>query len=424
MYLKLINGVLIFAYLLLFLFKYAKYKYNFFQSIVCWFMMYYFFYGLVPCYFLDTIVKDQRLFLTETDITVTRTIIIFVSLFLLMAFAAAKQKISNGELNDGKGFEILYIMSSAVMPFALILSGYGVFRLVILIKNSGYIGSYFTLRETGNELMKTLKLKQLTYVLLPLTFYSYMKTKRKIWFLWIVMFLVFETLKGTRTNAFIYILFLYLLISRIRRKTYILYFGIIFFILLVGVLFTRVNAITSGKETNLSFMLIGAEFGNTFSTLPFIIHHNLCGSGFSLDTQLKEIVFGFMPGFIKESWNFSIGGDLATMMGGGYGRACFFITELVYLYGIAGVFLVPVFFLLFYFIDRHLSADNMFIFRLIAIFEMRLFVREGMVNISSAMYIMLLYILVPYLLSIKSRAVKNILTIPNTSIYENRILSV
>jgi hypothetical protein len=83
-----------------------------------------------------------------------------------------------------------------------------------------------------------------------------------------------------------------------------------------------------------------------------------------------------------------------------------FITELLYLYGFAGLIIVPFYFILFYFLDNYLSNNNQFILKFIFIFQLRLFIREGIIPIEAAFYIIGMYVIVPYLFSKKNNYIK------------------
>jgi hypothetical protein len=238
-----------------------------------------------------------------------------------------------------------------------------------------------------------------------------MNTKRISIFFVFILLIIFETLSGERTNSFIYILFIYLISTKINRKSYIIYIVLIFAILLTGVLLTRAKGVTGNQDEGLSISIIGGEFTNTFVTLPYILSRNLLTQGFTIQRVLIQFVEGFLPGFIRASLDQSIGGELAEHIGRGYGLANNFITELFYLYGIAGIFIIPVYFLIFYYMDKQLSSDEHFIFKIISIFQVRLFVREGFVALTTIIYIIMIYSLIPYLFSKKNTDIKNVFII-------------
>jgi hypothetical protein len=123
---------------------------------------------------------------------------------------------------------------------------------------------------------------------------------------------------------------------------------LILIILCVGVLFIRAKAITGDQEAGITISMIGGEFNNTFITVPYVLSRNFLGKGFSIERQLSQMTQGFLPGVIQTAFNFpTLGEELALHVGRRYGLGLNFITELLYLYGFAGLIIVPFYFLFF-----------------------------------------------------------------------------
>jgi hypothetical protein len=269
-------------------------------------------------------------------------------------------------------------------------------------------------------LEKQLGLKKLTFMLLPAVLYSYMHTKKKIYFFVLILFILFEALGGTRTNSFICILFIYLVFVEINKKSYILPITLILLTLCIGVLFARAKTITSDPEAEITISIIGGEFTNTFITMPYILSKNLVGGGFSFERQILQMTQGFLPGFVNTALDLpTLGEELASHIGRGYGFGLNFITELLYLYGFTGLIVIPFYFIFFYFIDNYLSNSNQFILKFIFIFQLRLFIREGLVPIESAFYIIGMYVIVPYLFSKRNLYMKRVFIVKPSEMIEN-----
>jgi hypothetical protein len=178
-----------------------------------------------------------------------------------------------------------------------------------------------------------------------------------------------------------------------------------FVLLLIGVLFARSEAV--GKNQKFILIVFG-EFIETFSTLPYIISEDLAGKGISVDALYQVYISGLLPGFLKSAiGGYSIGVELALRIGRGYGLACNFLTESLYLFGINGLFvIIPGFYLLFHVCDKYLNSDNCFLLKLIVILQIRLFVREGFPQLAVSLYIIMMYLIIPYCLSKKNQLIK------------------
>jgi hypothetical protein len=350
---------------------------------------------------------SDKWYFSESVITNTRIIVISVSLLLLTLFVFLNVRIQKDFFTINMRYKIVYKIFDILIFFASMLCVYGIFKLLSEIRTSGYINSYFALREQRDTLEKQLGLKKLTFMLLPVILYSYMHTKRKSYFIVLVLLIIFEVLGGTRTNSFICILFIYLVAANLNKKIYFFPMVLILLVLCAGVLLTRSKAITGNQEAGITISLIGAEFTNTFITTPYVLSKNLLGEGLSVERQVLQMTQGFLPGVIIHALNSpTLGEELATHIGRGYGLGLNFITELLYLYGYAGLILIPFYFIFFYLIDNYLSKDNQFIIRFIFIFQLRLFIREGIIPIESTFYIIGMYILIPYFFSKKNHYIK------------------
>jgi hypothetical protein len=203
-----------------------------------------------------------------------------------------------------------------------------------------------------------------------------------------------------------------MVVVRKNMKLYIVYAVPVIILLLVGVLFVRAKGVIDHQEEKISMNLAMGEFTNTFVTLPYIISRNMFGYGFTLEYQTRQIFEGFIPGFLKEIlWKENtLGEEIAEHIGRGYGLANNFITELLYLYGLPGLFFIVFYIILFYYLDYKFVSDKYFIFKVICIFQLRLFVREGYTYITSTVYIILMYAFIPYLFSQKNLEIKRIFT--------------
>jgi hypothetical protein len=375
-------------------------------------MLFYLFYIVIPCSLIESINILEKWYFSESVITNTRLIIISVSLLLLILFTFFDVRIQKNTFMVNERYKIVYRIFSILVFFTSALCVYGIFKLILEIRISGYINSYFLLREQKSILEKQLGLKKLIYMLLPAVLYSYMYTKRKKYFITFILLIIFDVIGGTRTNSFICILFIYLVAVNINKKIYFFPMLLILIVLCSGVLLTRAKAVTGDQKTGITISIIGAEFTNTFITTPYVLSKNLLGEGLSLERQMSQMIQGFLPGTIQTALNsLTLGEELASHIGRGYGLGLNFITELLYLYGYAGLILIPIYFILLYFIDTRLSNNSQFIIRFIFIFQSRLFIREGIIPIEVALYIIGMYILIPYLFSKKNNYMKLIFNV-------------
>jgi hypothetical protein len=104
---------------------------------------------------------------------------------LIVLFTFTDIKITKNDFVVNKRYNIVYVISNICIFITCLLCIYGILQLITMIRMHGYLTSYFLLRKEGSNLLEQLKLKQLSYMIMPLVLYSYMNTKRKSIFTYI-----------------------------------------------------------------------------------------------------------------------------------------------------------------------------------------------------------------------------------------------
>ena len=256
--------------------------------------------------------------------------------------------------------------------------------------NATGIRAYFIIREAGKDLEAMYHLRLVLYLLLSSSFYLYLKRIKVIFFIPLILIILFETLAGERTTAFIVLLYMYILYAVLKRTLALKLIIPLVFLLLIGVLFSRASALNVKLDLNIIF----GEFFETFTTLPYLIEHKLLGFGFNIERILSDYTYGsFIPGTIKENLvtYLSVGGEMAKIIGRGYGLGSNFIFEQLFEFGPIGFLTSLIVPLLLIFFDRNLKCWNNLLIKILFVFQLRLYVREGISQFMIIFYIFIMY---------------------------------
>lgn len=383
--------------LLIFFYKIYKEKYLIITSLVFWMGFFYFCYVAFPCFFIEEINKNWN-FESET-LTYSRIIAFIYNLFFMFVvyrFACGDKTLENSIILKNR-YKIIYQLSIFIQIVSIVLIIFAIFGLLNVIRNTSGYRAYFIIRSEAESLEAKYHLRMFLYLLIASSFYLFEKRKKIIFFIPLIGIVLFETLAGKRTTAFIVLIYLYCMYALERKKLALKIIIPVMIVLLIGVLFSRAEAI----NTSVNAFVIFGEFFETFTTIPYIIEHNMIGSGFNLERILADYTFAsFLPGSIKLnllSYK-SVGSEIAAIIGRGYGLASVFITEQLYEFGYFGLLtaiIVPFFIV---WVDKKIYGSENILIKIIFIFQLRLYIREGIPQFMVTFFIFIVYFALFYFL--------------------------
>ncbi len=387
-----------------------KRKYQVVTSLVFWMSFFYFCYIAFPCFFIEDI--NCKWGFSDNTITFSRCVVFFYNLFfafLIFCFCKGDDTFKN-EILVKPRYKIIYQLSYLVEWASIIVVSLAILRLINVRASAESVGSfsYFIVRNAALRLEAQYHIRMFLYMLIPASFFLFQQKKRLLFFLPLVLVAVFETLANQRTTAFIVLIYLYILYVITQKKLALKIIVPIMSVLLVGVLFVRAAAL----GTELNWTMVFGEFFETFTTLPFIIEHNLIGRGFNLERIIADCTYAsLLPGSIKLSLLSyeSVGVELSHLVGRGYGLGSNFISEQIYELGYIGFISSLIIPFLVVIIDKWLrGADNLLV-KIIFIFQLRLFIREGITQFTVILYIFLVYFAIYYIFRKKKHVTPNVL---------------
>lgn len=405
MLVQLIYNSSVFFLLFVILWKVWKQKYLVVNNLCFWFVFFYFCYISFPCFFINEINKEWG-FSVET-LSKTRLLVAFYNFVFGMLFGLLGKKYNvNYEKNKlvmSTSYKLVYQIGTFIEYLGLIVLVYAVYKIYSYRSGKSFV-YYQKIRDFGGSLEKTLHLRLFLYLLLSSSFYLFYSSRKIKHFIPLVLMIVFETLCNQRTTAFVVIIYFYCMYALNKKKLQLKIIVPILMFLLVGVLFVRNSFLSNAKSNSLPLTMIFGEFFQTFVTLPYIIENNLFGNGFGLERLAVDYVFGsYIPGSLHTllmSDYVSTGGEISHIIGRGYGLANNFVTEALYNFSVIGLLIVPISYLVFYLIDELCKNDNdKLLIKVIFVFQLRLFVREGICQFHIAIYIILMYISFFYFLT-------------------------
>ncbi|MCA3898853.1 hypothetical protein JKP23_17225 [Vibrio vulnificus] len=238
------------------------------------------------------------------------------------------------------------------------------------------------------------KLKNVAYLLLPITTYMFFHTRSYWVFLPSLIIICLDVLHGSRTTAFICIV-PFLLCAVVNKKKLYLPQLLFLFVMMIVVGIVRSDNVV--QEVPWYINAIG-EFRETYITLPlYITDEDYVTSG-NFYGYIASLFFGILQplrGAILEAFTLP-GSYIAIDISRGYGLGSNFIIEPLY-YGFSGLFISLM--LLFFFLIviykniSRLELENSLVMMSMFVVFARLIVREGApVNMGLFFFILLAYV--------------------------------
>lgn len=379
-----------FGLLFLFVVVILRNKYLVVTSLVFWMGFFYLSYIAFPCFCIEEI--NERWFFSDTTLLYCRIIIIGYNIF----FSFYLYFCSNGDKKILNGLKIkqrcsfiynLCIFLELLSTFVILIA---VLKLLNVVRGTSGYRKYFIVRESAETMEAVFHLRFFLYLLLSICFYLFYKKRKIFYFFPLVLIVIFETLAGKRTTAFIVVLYLYILYVVFKKKLALKLIVPIMVILLVGILFSRADALGKKIDVNIIF----GEFFETFTTLPYMIDNDLVGTGFKIERVLADYTFAsFIPGSLKMkilSYS-SVGSEIASIIGRGYGLGSNFIFQQLYEFGLIGIFTVLFIPLLLIYFDKKLRGAENLLIKILFVFQLRLYVREGITQFTVIFYLFFIY---------------------------------
>ena len=389
-FIKIIYELSFLFLLLTFILSVNRRKYLIVSSLIFWISFFYFCYIAFPCLCIDEI--NKRWSFSEKTLTYSRILVSFYNLFFsiyLYCFTKIDKKLKEN-IKIRKIYNYIYLVSYTLELLSTIILLLSILKLITIIRNDKTYLAYFNIREAAELMEAKFHLRLFLYLLISASFYLFHKKRKLIFFVPLVLVVVFETLAGKRTTAFIVLLYLYILYAVSRKRLALKLIVPVMLILLIGVLFSRAEAIGSKLDLNIIF----GEFFESFTTLPYMIEYNLIGSGFKIERVLADYTFAsFIPGTIKThliSYQ-SVGNEIAEIIGRGYGLGSNFIFEQLYEFNIFGLITSLIIPLVLIYIDKKLKGTDNIIIKIVFVFQLRLYIREGITQFLIIFYILILY---------------------------------
>lgn len=401
---KLLYNISFLIILLTILLEVCKKKYLILVSLVFWFSFFYFCYIAFPCFFIEDI--NLRWNFSDATLNNTRIIVAIYNIifsFYLYKFSIIDKSLKN-EVCLTQRYDIVYQVAKILELLGCLIILVAIFKLMNARNNATGIRAYFIIREAGKDLEAKYHLRLLLYLLLSSSFYLYSRRRKVIFFTPLILIILFETLAGERTTAFIVLLYIYIIYAVLKRTLALKLIIPLVFLLLIGVLFSRASALNVKLDLNIIF----GEFFETFTTLPYLIEHSLFGFGFNFERILSDYTYvSFIPGTIKENLvtYLSVGGEMAEIIGRGYGLGSNFIFEQLFEFGAIGFLTSLIIPLLLIIFDRRLKGWNNLLINILFVFQLRLYVREGISQFMIIFYIFIMYFAFFYFMHKKSHII-------------------
>lgn len=397
---QFINSLLLVLYLIQIVFKYKKYRVAYIYSPLCWFMLFYCAYFMIPVLLMKTVEQNPDLFghfSFPYEILVECQLIVLLESSLLMIFHGKyiPQPFKPG-FSVLERYKIVNITCLVIVTVFFITSCIAFLGICNAIRTNGYLKAFFLLDELGDKYRKMFKFQTVRYIAVICVFYIFLKKKNFSVFLLFIPNIMFEILAGKRTTAFLYILFVYLVYIKITEKSKIVVIVSVFSVLLVSVLFSRMSSLSSDSislDVIIASML--GEFVNTFLTIPYVLNDGLTGC-ISFTHVLYNLFCPILPGFIKTSIMndpdfFEIGAFLAVHIKKGFGLGSNCISYDLCSFGFQGLLCLPCIYLLVWKLEEILSKDCNFMIRFYIIYQLRLYMRQGYESLAIVLYIAIFY---------------------------------
>ena len=382
-------------------YKVYREKYLIVTSLVFWISFFYFCYFTFPCFFIEEINSNWNF--RQSTLSYSRGIVFIYNMFFIFyvfAFCRGDMKLKD-KFEIKQRYEIVYQIAYFLEFIGWLVIIFSVLSLINIRRSTSGFRAYFIIRQAAETMEAKYHLRMILYLLVPSSFYLFLRYKRIALLLPLVGIVVFESLAGKRTTAFIVLIYLYILYVLLKKKLALKIIVPVLLVLLVGILFARADAL----DSKVNVFIVFGEFFETFTTLPFIIEHNLIGQGFDLERCLSDYTFAsFLPGSIKFfliSYK-SVGSEIAKIIGRGYGLGSSFIVEQFYEFGFAAFFTVMFIPVCIVVLDKKLRGAENLLIKIIFAFQLRLYIREGVPQFMVSFYIFVMYFAFFYFLKKKN----------------------
>lgn len=355
------------------IFSLVRYLYqNRYAAIVnplFWVVSLFLFYFQVPSVFVNEINVFFGWFIQSNDIFISLLISNAFSVFfacLLLTVKVKKHSILAGNTK---------FHCSSIIKFIW----WGIFLyLIFVVTYKFHTGNLYMNDDYTGEVVDIFKLKNVAYLLLPVSIYCFFDRKSVIVFTPNILLVVLDLLTGSRTTALIAIVPMAVSLCLNNKKLYITPITIMISALIVIGILRSSNVV---QDVPWYLNSIG-EFRETYITLPLLIgNERYIGHG-DLYTFIASLMLALlqpMRGIISESIVLP-GEYIYRIVDRGYGLGANIITESLF-YGYGLLFFVPVVILYICMIVNHLiSGSDMpkaAIHISMFIIFMRLIFREG-----------------------------------------------
>lgn len=352
-------------------------------------------YFIIPSFFIAEINHYFYWAIGPDDILFSHILVsIFSGLLSVFYFIFSSKNILKVNSNTSNNSALL------VKFLWFIIFLYVIFALLISIHKGAFSNAFVY----NNEQVDPFKLKNIAYILIPISTYCFWHTKRYLVFLPNLIIIVLDLVSGSRTIAMIVLIPIIISICFHKRKLYILP-GFLFLagMLLLGVL--RSENVVGGVPWYINAI---GEFRETYITLPlYVTNSDYVGLGgiVEIAANLNLGILQPLRAEILDNYIFA-GSWMANDIARGYGLGSNLLTEAIY-YGYGNMLLIIIFFFLFLMLNHKLisilSIQHSLVLICFLVVFIRLMIREGFyLNFGLLIFILFFYWFpIMYLLKLK-----------------------
>lgn len=381
------------------IFSLVRYLYqNRYAAIVnpfFWVVVLFLFYFQVPSIFAHEINHYFSWSISSYSIEISRLISSSMAIFFSLCLLVVKTiqptalKVNN-----------TYFCARSII---IIWWGISLYLISILLYRGITDGLSMTTNYTG-EAGDVFKIKNLAYLLLPVSIFVFFANKSFLVFLPNIIIVILDVLSGSRTTALIAIVPLAVSLCIMYRRLYVVPISIMVCgLILIGIV--RSDNVTQDVPWYLNAM---GEFRETYITLPmFISNQDYVGRG-DVYTMLASAMLALLQPIRGELISSVVlpGHFIYEWVDRGYGLGANIITEVIY-YGYIFLLIIPIalFFLcvLINSLIRRSSLPQIAIHTSLFIIFFRLIFREGLfINVGLYLFVFVIYVL-PIILINKAR---------------------
>ncbi|MEL4250827.1 hypothetical protein AAEH72_07395 [Shewanella xiamenensis] len=356
-----------------------------------WAAVYLFFYFILPSFFVYEINYYFNWRIENDSIFYSSLLLVFFSFSVAIPYLFSSYKIHFKKETACKNRGVITIIIWGLISIYLTYVSYVTLTSYDFTRAFNYSG------EPGD----IFKLKNLSYILISVTVFTFWRFKKYIFFIPAVVIVLLDLLNGSRTIAFVALVPVFLCICIYKRTLFILPSLIMLsLLLLLGII--RSDNVVEGVPWYLSAI---GEFRETYITLPLFIAEEKYVSSGSFLNLLSAIGVGLLylfRGDILEQYQFA-GHTIYLMIDRGYGLGANILIESIY-YGyfcLMFTFLIFPFFL--YMCKKIIEQSSLSIAIInasLVIVFLRLIFREGLyLSLGTLLLIFFVYFLPIYFLN-------------------------